>query len=85
MDRVRSVMLLLVCAAWLACSGSEDPAPAADPAGEGEPPRIYAVNYPLKYFAERIGGDLFQVEFPAPGDVDPAFWNPDADTILDRA
>jgi zinc transport system substrate-binding protein len=34
------------------------------------------VNYPLKYFAERIGGDHVRVEFPAPADVDPAYWNP---------
>ena len=38
--------------------------------------RIYTVNYPLAYFAERIGGDLAQVTFPAPPDVDPAFWMP---------
>jgi len=42
---------------------------------------IYTVNYPLAYFAERIGGDLIEVHFPAPGDEDPAFWSPDADTI----
>jgi hypothetical protein len=38
---------------------------------------IYTVNYPLTYFAERIGGDLVSVVFPAPPDVDPAFWVPD--------
>jgi zinc transport system substrate-binding protein len=42
---------------------------------------IYTVNYPLAYFAERIGGDLVEVVFPAPADEDPAFWSPDADTI----
>jgi zinc transport system substrate-binding protein len=35
------------------------------------------VNYPLKYFAERIGGDHVKVEFPVPADADPAYWNPD--------
>ena len=38
--------------------------------------KVYVVNYPLKYFAERIGDDHVQVEFPVPGDVDPAYWNP---------
>jgi len=42
---------------------------------------IYTVNYPLAYFAERLAGDLAQVEFPAPPGVDPAFWRPDAKTI----
>jgi zinc transport system substrate-binding protein len=43
---------------------------------------IYVVNYPLKYFAERIGGDRVVVELPAPPDVDPAFWNPGPETIV---
>ncbi len=42
---------------------------------------IYTVNYPLAYFAERLAGDLARVEFPAPADVDPAFWMPDEDTV----
>ena len=42
-----------------------------------EPLNVYVVNYPLMYFAERIGGNQVQVEFPVPGDVDPAYWNPD--------
>ena len=44
---------------------------------------IYTVNYPLAYFAERIGGDLVEVHFPTPADIDPAFWSPDADTIAE--
>jgi zinc transport system substrate-binding protein len=43
---------------------------------------VYVVNYPLKYFAERIAGGHGMVVFPAPADVDPAFWIPDAKTIL---
>ena len=42
---------------------------------------VYVVNYPLKYFAERIGGDHVNVVFPAPKDGDPAYWNPDIKTI----
>ncbi len=45
------------------------------------PLNIYVVNYPLKYFAERIGGDHVKVEFPLPKDVDPAYWNPDLANI----
>jgi zinc transport system substrate-binding protein len=43
---------------------------------------VYVVNYPLKYFAERIGGDHAKVVFPAPTDVDPAYWVPDIKTIM---
>ena len=42
---------------------------------------VYTVNYPLAYFAERIAGDQARVVFPAPSDVDPAFWQPDRETI----
>ena len=42
---------------------------------------IYTVNYPLAYFAERIGSEQVEVVFPAPADVDPAFWMPDKATI----
>jgi zinc transport system substrate-binding protein len=42
---------------------------------------VYTVNYPLAYFAERIGADQVEVIFPAPGDVDPAYWMPDPKTI----
>jgi zinc transport system substrate-binding protein len=50
-------------------------------AGAGEPLQVYTVNYPLAYFAERIGGSEVKVVFPAPPDVDPAFWNPDTATL----
>jgi zinc transport system substrate-binding protein len=42
---------------------------------------VYTVNYPLAYFAERIGGTHVQAEFPAPADVDPAFWRPNAEEV----
>jgi len=42
---------------------------------------IYVVNYPLKYFAERIAGDHVKVVFPVPSQIDPAYWMPDAEKI----
>jgi zinc transport system substrate-binding protein len=44
-------------------------------------PTAYVVNYPLYYFTERIAGDHVEVVFPAPSDVDPAFWKPDIATV----
>jgi zinc transport system substrate-binding protein len=44
---------------------------------------VYTVSYPLAYFAERIGGNAVAVRFPAPADVDPAFWKPEAEVIAD--
>ena len=44
---------------------------------------LYTVNYPLKYFAERIAGDRATVVFPGPADIDPVFWTPDLETTRD--
>ena len=43
---------------------------------------VFTVNYPLAYFAQRIGGDEVEVHFPAPAGVDPAFWIPDVAQII---
>jgi zinc transport system substrate-binding protein len=43
--------------------------------------RIYVVNYPLKYFAEGIGGEKVDVFFPAPSGTDPAYWTPSREII----
>jgi zinc transport system substrate-binding protein len=57
-----------------------DPSDASPPAA-GDELTAYVVNYPLQYFAQRIGGELVSVEFPGPVDEDPAFWSPDAATV----
>lgn len=69
----------LALAVWLTC-GCDRPVPEL-PATDTEPLAVYAVNYPLAYFAERIGGDVVEVGFPAPADVDPAFWQPTPDIV----
>ena len=43
--------------------------------------KVAAVNYPLAYFAQRIGAGLVEVAFPLPQEIDPAFWRPDASDI----
>lgn len=68
----------------LFASGCGSPDPAGAPASNGDEAgklSVHVVNYPLYYFAERIGGVRVHVEFPAPADIDPAFWSPDADTV----
>jgi zinc transport system substrate-binding protein len=44
-------------------------------------PVVYAVNYPLAYFAERIGGPAVSVVFPAPAGIDAAHWKPAPEVI----
>jgi zinc transport system substrate-binding protein len=74
---------LLAIAVFAACGEGEPRAvtPAPGP-GEAGPLSVYAVNYPLQYFAERIGGDALEVAFPGPADEDPAYWSPAPDVIV---
>jgi zinc transport system substrate-binding protein len=44
-------------------------------------PVVYASNYPLYYFANRIGGENIDLHFPAAGLADPSGWNPPADSV----
>lgn len=50
-------------------------------AGAAERVTVFTVNYPLAYFTQQIGGDHVEVIFPVPGDVDPAFWQPETADI----
>jgi zinc transport system substrate-binding protein len=59
-------------------TGCSDPSVEAEQAGS---PTVATVNYPLAYFAERIGGDHLVVEFPEI-DGDPAFWEPKTEHIV---
>jgi zinc transport system substrate-binding protein len=74
--------MVLIAALLLAGCAETDPGRnTGTDAGESFEIVVYTVNYPLKYFAERIGGDRVRVELPAPADVDPAFWSPDVETV----
>jgi len=80
--RYHGFILLALTLLAIGC-GAPEPgdAPAVAPATDDARLSVYVVNYPLAYFAERVGGDLVDVVFPAPPDGDPAFWVPDADTV----
>ena len=67
----------------LACSPvqHEPPVPAVAERADGIL-SVYTVNYPLQYFAERIGGDEVGVQFPGPAGVDPAYWSPEPDEAV---
>lgn len=71
------LILSLLFALPLACGQPEVPLPAT----RDKPFSVYTVNYPLAYFAERIGAGDIEVVFPAPRDIDPAFWQPPPDIV----
>ncbi len=77
--KARAFAAVLMILAWGCSPEPEKSAPAIP--GESAPLSVYVVNYPLAYFAERIGGEHAAVVLPVPADVDPADWTPDADTV----
>ncbi len=80
---VRWIWLVLVVACGLiGCSDTPSSSSKAGDDGEEHVATVYVVNYPLAYFAQRIGGPCVDVTCPAPRDEDPAFWTPDAETII---
>jgi zinc transport system substrate-binding protein len=82
-DRLAEFAWLGILVAAVGCGGEGTPEPAGPaPAGDSEV-LVYTVNYPLQYMAGRIGGDRVRVEFPVPGDVDPAFWSPEPDLVAE--
>ena len=76
---MQSGLFILITALFLACSLLNPCSLDADEASVS----IYTVNYPLQYFAERIAGEHATVVFPAPDEVDPAYWMPDKKTVVD--
>lgn len=78
----RSLSIFLVLAAVFfgtSCSDKDEPSLPGPTDGK---PVVHAVNYPLFYFTQRIGGDLVDTRFLAPSEGDPAFWNPGEAEIL---
>ena len=73
----KTFVLVWTIAFSSACA--EDPSPA--PAGDGAPFSVHTVNYPLAFFAERVGGERVEVSFLAPSDVDPAYWQPSPEIV----
>lgn len=68
--------------ALLVLSGCDQKKPTSTTDAASGKLELMAVNYPLKYFAERIGGDLVEVQFLAPDDTDPAYWIPGEETVI---
>jgi zinc transport system substrate-binding protein len=65
------------------CSRTTESKQAVSDEKEAGVATVYVVNYPLQYFAQRIGGEHVRVVFPAPPDEDPAFWRPRVETIAE--
>jgi zinc transport system substrate-binding protein len=73
-------LVLIVCSGMFLSSCGKTVDTVEEPARQATF-TVYTVNYPLQYFTERIGGDRVEAVFLCPEGEDPAFWQPDAETI----
>ncbi len=80
-SRARALPIVAaVLALGLGCSRKAPPEVASD-SNHPDSPTIYAVNYPLSYFAERMVPAGIRVVLPVPEATDPAFWKPSAEAL----
>jgi len=77
------LLWLLFVPAIISCSDSNPQSQSSPSPTEisKNKPIIYVTNYPLQYFAERIGRDEIEIKFPIPSDIDPSFWQPEREII----
>ncbi len=82
---MRMTLLMIGLVLFLTSCGGAGPTEESLSPTEAENAKlsVYVVNYPLQYFAERIGGDRVDVHFPAPSEGDPAFWSPDPSAVAE--
>lgn len=74
---MKHLALILLALGLFACGSKKE----TKQTEENSKPVISVVNYPLYYFAQRIGGDLIDLKYPIPIDVDPAYWVPDSESL----
>ena len=74
---MRSLTIIFILLLLVSCGSDKK----AQENSKSEKLIVAAVNYPLHYFAQRIGGELIQLEFPIPSDIDPAYWIPDDEAL----
>jgi zinc transport system substrate-binding protein len=71
------IVVLLSTLTFFACSEKKE----EQTVSESKVKRIASVNYPLHFFATQIGGSKVDAIYPIPTDVDPAYWETDAEDI----
>ncbi|MFC0524333.1 metal ABC transporter solute-binding protein, Zn/Mn family [Pontibacillus salicampi] len=75
-----AIMILFVLAAC-----STDTSGSTEQSGEEDALHIYTTIYPIKDFAEKIGGDYVNVETILPAGADPHTYEPTSKTMVDIA
>ncbi len=77
----RRISIILMVSLVLSIIGCKKEQPETVESARDEEVKVFASNYPLSYFAERISGKSKIVIFPEI-DGDPAFWEPEPGDII---
>jgi len=81
-NQTLKVTLILGVLSLAAGCGQSTSEPETEETLEESRLSVFAVNYPLAYFAEILSAGDVDVGFPIPPDVDPAFWQPSPDEVI---
>ncbi|NNE93179.1 MAG: zinc ABC transporter substrate-binding protein [Verrucomicrobiales bacterium] len=82
MKRLFFLLPIFVCLSGFLTGCKDDPGTdGGNEAASSGTPVIQSANYPLHFFATTIGGSHVDARFIAPGDEDPAFWEPSDEEI----
>ncbi len=74
-------ILLLLLLSLCSCVSSDPDRQRSATEEPGRLPVVFAANYPLQYFTERIAGPVVEIRFPAADAGDPAYWQPTPEDI----
>ena len=78
MKSIITTIILGIALFWGCSKNSQNGADISD----DEKLKVVSVNYPLHYFAQKIGGDLIDAIYPVPSNRDPAYWKPNENELL---
>ena len=78
MKKLLAITLLLLAG----CGEEQDASNTGVVAADTGRPVIYTVNYPLAWMAQQLLADSARVAIAAPAGIDPAFWQPATDRVL---
>jgi zinc transport system substrate-binding protein len=74
---MKKIIILLTLIIFVRC---EEESKNDEAAGKSKI-KVASVNYPLHYFAQRIGGEKIDALYPVYPEGDPAYWQPTPDDI----
>ncbi|MEZ6243233.1 MAG: zinc ABC transporter substrate-binding protein [Phycisphaerales bacterium] len=81
MRRLFTLLAAPLVISLASCTDKSPPPPTKPPESAVTSDVVLTTFYPTLYFADRIAGNVLEVECPLPPGEDPVFWTPSAEVI----